>query len=335
VVTGFWVAVGPRTEPHGSTVVLWLLEAALLLVLIVLSVRTAHPRPAMLAALLAGVALSVSLLRFGSLNPQVATGCCIWGLSAVVAALVGGYLRSLDTRRRQAVARGRLQQRLELAGELHDFVAHDVSEILAQAQAAQILAGTAPGRVPDALEQITTAAVRALETLDRTVSGALQHPVEDRPQRANADSIDDITALVQRFQSSGTVDVDLQLHDEAAAALSREAGREVYRAVLEALTNIRRHGAQARQVRILLRTGTTDGQVELSVTDDAPGTAAAGSRCAPTGLGLASLSQRIRELDGTVWAGPGSPSGWRLCVTLPAAPARTAPAAPARGNRSR
>jgi signal transduction histidine kinase len=319
LVTGFWVARGPRSEPHGPTLVLWLLEAAILLVLIFLSVRTAPPRRAIAGGLPAAVALSVSLLRFGSLNVQVATGCCVWGLSAVAAALVGGYLRALDTGRHRAVEQARLQQRLALAGDLHDFVAHDVSEILAQAQAAQILAGTEPGRLPLALERITTAAVRALDTLDRTVSGTLEEcPPAGGAEAGPLDPIDDVALLVNRFQSSGTVRVDLQLHHEAVAALSQQAGREVYRAVVEALTNVRRHAADAQQVRILLRPATAPGQVELSVTDDAPHVAAAATGSVHTGLGLASLSARIRELGGTIWAGPGTPTGWRLCVTLPA-----------------
>jgi signal transduction histidine kinase len=326
LVTGVWVAVGPRSEPHGPTLVLWLLEAAILLVLVFLSVRTAHPCPATVGALLAGVALSVSLLRFGSLNPQVATGCCAWGLGAVVAALAGAYLRSLDTGRQRAVEQARLQLRLELASDLHDFVAHDVSEILAQAQAAEILARTEPDRLPLALERINTAAVRALDTLDRTVNSALheRRPTETGP----VDSIEDLALLVNRFQSSGTVPVNLQLQDEAVSALSQEARQEVYRAVVEALTNIRRHAAGAKQVRILLRPGSTAGVVELSVTDDAHHADEAGT--GRTGLGLASLSARIRQLGGTISAGPGQSTGWRLCITLPA---ETDAAGTGRGSR--
>jgi signal transduction histidine kinase len=314
-LTGSWLAVGPRSEPHGATLVLWALEIGILLILIFASARTAGSRWAIASVVPASAAVSVSLLRFGTLNVQVASGCCVWGLSAVVAALAGGYLRSLDTGRQRAVEKALLQQRLELAGHLHDFVAHDVSEILAQAQAAEILATREPSRLPVALERISTAAVRALETLDRTV--------HDGPEPAG--SIDDISSLVRRFESVETVGVGLELRKEAVAALNRETGREVYRAVVEALTNIRRHATDAQQVHIRLRPAPVAGLVELSVTDDARH--AVGAAPARTGLGLRHLTARVQELGGTISAGPSEPAGWRLRVTLPADATR--------GSRSR
>ena len=314
LITGVWLAVGPRREPSGPALAGWLLEAAVLLLLIFLSVRTARPPAAAVSALLCGLALSVSLLRFGSLSPQLAGGCLGWGLSAVTAALLGSYLRLLDAGRQRAVEQARLQQRLELASDLHDFVAHDVSEILAQVQAAQILARTDPGRLPRSLEHINTAAVRALETLDRTIHGVLQEdPPPGRSIAGFAGSVDEIALVVERFRSSGTVRVNLQMQDEAAAALSPEAGREVYRAVVEALTNIRRHAEGAQEARIELR--LVAGAVQFSIADDAPPAAVPGP--GRTGHGLASLSTRIHELGGTVVAGPEPGRGWRLCVTLP------------------
>lgn len=334
LVTGIWVAVGPRSEPHGAVLVLWLLEAATLLVLTFLCVRSAPAHPATAAAAPAVIALSLSLLRFGPLNAQVATGCCVWGLSAVLAALSGAYLRSLDTGRLRAVEQARLQQRLDLAADLHDFVAHDVSEILAQAQAAQVEADTEPARLPLALERISTAATRALDTLDRTVRGALaQGPRTDGDETGRSESIDDLAGLVDRFRSSGAVQVDLHLQADALAGLSREAGREVYRSVVEALTNVRRHAACAQQVRIRLSRAPA-GQIELRVTDDAPHSATGAAGSVPTGHGLTSLSTRISELGGTTWAGPGTPAGWRLCVTLPAGTVRARTAEPDR-SRSR
>jgi signal transduction histidine kinase len=319
LVTGLWLSVGPRSEPHGAALVLWALEIVILLALIFVTSRTARSRLTTAAVVPAAVAVSVSLLRFGSLNWQVATGCCVWGLSAVVAALAGGYLRSLDTGRERAVEQARLQQRLELAGDLHDFVAHDVSEILAQAQAAQVLVASEPSRLPVALERISTAAVRALDTLDRTVHG----------DPGPVGSIDEIPLLVSRFQSVENVGVGLELRQEAVAALSQESGREVYRAVVEALTNVRRHAVEAQQVHIRLRSGPAAGRVELSITDDAPHDAAAAHAPARTGLGLTNLSARVQGLGGTTWAGPGEPAGWQLRVTLPE------DAAKARGSRSR
>jgi signal transduction histidine kinase len=327
LATGWWVAQGHRSEPHGATALLWLLEAGGLLVLIFLVVRWSSPPAAVTGALVAGTALPLSLLRFGSLTSASVLGCCAWALGGAVAALAGGYLRALNTGRERAVEQARLQQRLELANDLHDFVAHDVSEILAQAQAAQILATTEPGRLPLALERIRAAAARALDTLDQTVHGvAAQGPAAEGAEPAASGSIQDIPLLVNRFQSSGTVRVELRLEDDAVAAVDGPTGRALYRAVVEALTNVRRHAGEADQVRIRLRTGPVAGQVELSVTDDA----AHDARCTLAGVragrGLPALAGRVQELGGAIWAGPGDPSGWRLRVTVPAAPGAATPA---------
>ncbi len=316
LVTGVWMAVGSRSEPHAGTLVLWLLEAGVLLVLIVLAVRSAGPRLATAGALVAGLALGLSLLRFGPLTPVMAYACGAWAAGAAVAALIGAYLRALDSGRHRAVEQARLQQRLELASDLHDFVAHDVSEILAQAQAAQVLAVSEPARLHVALERITTSAVRALDTLDRIVHGVLdQGPDTDGTPSAAAGLMDDIALLVERFRLPGTVRVQLQVQDEALAAVDREAASALYRAVVEALTNVRKHARDAQQVRVALRSGPDAGQVELSITDDAPPRPRPGS--AQAGLGLASLSTRIRALGGTFRAEPGEDGGWRLCVTVP------------------
>jgi signal transduction histidine kinase len=318
LVTGFWVATGRRLDPERTAGGLWVVEAVVLLVLIFLVVRSAGPRPAAVGALLAGIALPVSLFRFGPLRGEALFGSFGWALAAVVAALAGGYLRALNTGRQRAVEQARLQQRLELASDLHDFVAHDVSEILAQTQAAQILVTTEPGRLPLALERIHTAATRALDTLDRTVHGATEERSSlTGPDLATAGSIHDIPLLAARFQSSGMVRVELEFEAEAVAVVDSEAGRALYRAVVEALTNVRRHAGKAEQVRIRLRAGPTAGQVELSVTDDASHDARPAAAAVRTGLGLTTLSDRIQALGGTISAGPGEDSGWCLRVTLP------------------
>jgi signal transduction histidine kinase len=321
LVTGFWPVFGRRSDPDGRTAGLWLVESCVLLILIFLVVRGATPRAATVGGLVAGTALPASLLRFGPLTREGLLGCSVWALAAAGAALAGGYLRALNIGRQRAVEQARLQQRLELASELHDFVAHDVSEILAQAQAAQILATTEPGRLPLALERVRSAAVRALDTLDRTVHGT----TGERSSAAGADPataalIQDISSLVERFRSAGRARVELEIEDEAVAAVDREAGRALYRAVVEALTNVRRHAGAAEQVRIRLLVGPTPGQVELRVTDDAGRPAGPVATAARTGLGLNTLSDRIGALGGTVSAGPGDPSGWRLCIIVPVGP---------------
>jgi hypothetical protein len=120
-----------------------LIEVAALLVLIVLAVRRCRAPVAVAAGTLAGLAVPMWLLRFGppALSAEMIGGFAAWTMLAALAAGVGLYLRALDRRRVRAVGAARRAQRLELADDLHDFVVHDINEVLLQAQAGQVLLG--------------------------------------------------------------------------------------------------------------------------------------------------------------------------------------------------
>ena len=111
-------------------------------------------------------------LRFlPSDSPLDAVGACaLWAGGPAVAVVIGGYPRLAEFRRRDSVAAERRAQRLALARDLHDFVAHDVSGIVALAQAARFVAGADPARALDALARVEAAGLRALDTMDRTVA---------------------------------------------------------------------------------------------------------------------------------------------------------------------
>jgi signal transduction histidine kinase len=90
-------------------------------------------------------------------------------LRSLVAVGVGVHLRSVDALRIRAVADARRAQRLDLARDLHDFVAHDVSGIVAQAQAAQLIISHDSGVALTALKRIEQAGLKALASMDNTV----------------------------------------------------------------------------------------------------------------------------------------------------------------------
>jgi signal transduction histidine kinase len=233
---------------------------------------------------------------------------------------VGFYLRSLDAERARSVAAARQAQRLDLARDLHDFVAHDVSEMLAQAQAGPFLTGRGPQQATDAFRRIEEAGLHALASLDRTV-------------RMLHDDTDPVVQL--------TIDAQLTERD---SAVPRDVATTVYRIVVEALTNVRRHAPTARLVQVdVCRTQATAGlvgpAVEVTVTDDArtaraPGAHAQGPLDRSNGLGLSGLAERIRALGGTLTAGPREETaadpqrrpGWCVTAVLPLAAARPAEA---------
>jgi signal transduction histidine kinase len=300
---------GSGSEPDALTGLWILLEPAMLLVLVYLPVRWSPPRAAMASTATAGAAMALIVQRMLSGEPflTLLAASALWLVPALVAGAAAWYLRWSVAERGRAAERARQEQRLALAGELHDFVAHDVSEIVARAQAGRmVLAGDDP-KLAKLLEQIETAGVRALESMDRTV-----HMLQEDASRHPVGGLDDIDALARRFAASGGVEVVVERRPPVDAG--RENGAVAYRAVVEALTNVRRHAPTAARVSIEL--AEDDGWLRVTVADDGRGAPRSGSR-ASRGLGLAGMAERVERLGGTVEAGPREPRGWRVAVRLP------------------
>ncbi|MFD0167676.1 sensor histidine kinase [Streptomyces decoyicus] len=159
----------PPARPGGSV---WrLAEMAVLLVLLVVVARWVPLRQATTAGAVAGAAVAAWTLP---LVPEpsllsLAGAAAFWSLPVLVAAVIGGYPRLVEHRRCCLITETRRSQQLELARDLHDFVAHDISGIVAQAQAARFVAGSDPGQALPALERIERAGLNALSSMDRTV----------------------------------------------------------------------------------------------------------------------------------------------------------------------
>ncbi|GAA3089850.1 sensor histidine kinase [Streptosporangium carneum] len=294
-----------------------LVEVPSLLVLTLVSARRAPAPQAVVSTGLAAGAVAVMLVRAlwpGDLAFTVGA-CAGWSLLAVGAAGAGLYARTLDNGRRRAVAEARRSQRLVLARDLHDFVAHDVSGILVQAQAAQLAPGPVPPQVTDALRRIEDAGQRALAAMDRTVQ--MLHEAEDTGSGTAEPlpGVDGLAHLAEGFSPS--VRVDLSIDPGLERRLSRETSATLYRIVTEALTNVRRHAPEA--VSVVITVTRTGESVRLLVTDDGGGHSEAADR---GGFGLAGLAERAEILGGSLSAGP-EPGGWRVEALLPVQPRRT------------
>ncbi|NDL59861.1 sensor histidine kinase [Phytoactinopolyspora mesophila] len=297
-------------------------ETALLCVLVGVVVRWATVRAAVVAGCLAGLAASVSVLRATGYSDadqltveESVYAVAFWALGPILAAAVGLYLRHLDHRRARAVAAARQAQRLELAHDLHDYVAHDVSEMIAQAQAAQVI--TDDGHpVQVVLRRIEAAGLRAMTSMDSTVHLLRgDGNASDRQVGVSGASpgLAELPELVERFGSAGAADVRLCLDPDLVARVPRELAGTVHRVVVEALTNVRRHAPSATTVRIVIR---EDGdELEVLVSNDAGGAPIPdlGRR---GGVGLPGLAERVEALSGTFRAGPDG-QGWRVSARLP------------------
>jgi len=281
-----------------------------LLVLGAVGVRVLAAFPAVLVAV-AGAAVLVAG-RF-VLRGEYAVAFGFLGLLAWGGALaIGGWLRLLDIRRQLALDNARRDERLELARELHDVVAHHVAGIVVQAQAARIAAAKRPETLDATLAGIESAGNDALAAMRRVVS-LLR---EDDDTAGHAPGSEQLTDLVGRFASHGPA-VRLCLPGGDQPAWPPEVVSTVYRIVQEALTNVILHARGAATVDVTV--GECPSGVFVEVTDDAPGRATGVSRWdAPGGgHGLTGMRERAEALGGTLQAGPGPQGGWTVAATLP------------------
>ncbi|MFI8816732.1 MULTISPECIES: sensor histidine kinase [unclassified Streptomyces] len=237
-----------------------------------------------------------------------------WLFPVAAAVAAGAYPRRQQLRRRSAVAEARSAQRLQLSRDLHDFVAHDISGIVVQAQAARFVAATDPSHAVLALERIEKAGLSALAAMDRTVQ-MLHGPAA--PATDPLPDVSQLPLLIENFTSAGATEVHLDLPPLVLEALTREAGSAAYRIVVEALTNIRRHAPDAPRATIALT--PTASTVEIRVTNDRGGRSGpARRRVSRGGLGLPALTEHAEALGGTLSAGPHGNGGWQLIAVLPA-----------------
>ncbi|MFB7210877.1 sensor histidine kinase [Streptomyces sp. NPDC056255] len=307
----------------GSGAALKMAEVALLLLLLAAATRWAPLRELRWALPLTALAVTLWPLPLITGESVLEAGGVIafWLLPVVTAVAVGAYPRRQELRRRRAVAESRSAQRLQLSRDLHDFVAHDISGIVVQAQAARFVAATDPSQAVLALERIEKAGLNALAAMDRTVQ-MLHDP--EAPTTEPLPDASQLPHLAKEFTSAGATEAHLDMSPRAAEALSREAGAAAYRIVVEALTNVRRHAPDARRATVTITlTGAT---VEIRVTNDG------GTRAAPPrrrasrgGLGLPALTEHAEALGGTLTAGPHGNGGWQLTAVLPATPPTETP----------
>lgn len=230
----------------------------------------------------------------------------IGGFAVLAAAAAGGAaFRYRAESWRRALDQIRSQERVGLARELHDMVAHHVSAIAVQAQAGRTLAGTRPEAALEALSVIegeasrTLAEMRAMVRVLRDAATA-----EYAPQPVVAD-----LASLARRDPVPVVDVEVP---GDLAGLPRQVDAAIYRLAQEALTNALRHARNATRVEIRVVEGA--GQLRLRVADDGQTDP---TRPASHGFGLLGMTERVQLLGGTLRAGPAPEGGWAVDAELP------------------
>ncbi|GAB2589424.1 histidine kinase [Streptomyces capparidis] len=226
-------------------------------------------------------------------------------------------------RTREEEARRRVaEERLRIARDLHDLLAHSITLIGVQTSVAAHVLAADPGRldraaVAKALDDIAETCRTARSELRGTlkVLRESEHGAEGEP-REPLPALDGVADLVDAARTAGA-DVELT---SAADGVPSAVGAAAYRIVQEALTNAVRHGGPEVAVRVDLR--SEDGALRLRVTDDGEG----GAQPAPgTGFGLMGMRERARSVGGALEAGPREEGGFEVLAVLPVDAGQRAP----------
>lgn len=215
-------------------------------------------------------------------------------------------LDALEREQGQAALRAVTDERLRIAQELHDVVAHSLGLIAVQAGVGMHVIDTDPVEARRALEHISRTSRSSLAEIRRTL-GMVRSG--DAPTYAPTPGLADLPSLVQEVGNSGLF-VELTLAPDSSGL---PAGVELaaYRIVQEALTNSIRH-AHARHAAV--RVDVEAGMLHLVVTDDGSG-ANGGGRLG--GHGLVGMRERVAVYGGSLDAGPAPDGGFRVDATLP------------------
>jgi signal transduction histidine kinase len=226
------------------------------------------------------------------------------------------YVLAVEERARQAEqtreeeARRRVdEERMRIARELHDVVAHGIAMINVQAGVAAHVIDQRPDDARAALVAIKQASGEALRELRATL-GVLRGVGEPDAPPAPSPSLGDLGALLATIRSAGLA-VEL-VDDRPVGPVPAGIGLTAYRIIQESLTNVVRH---ARATQAWVSVIQIDDRLVLEVVDDGAGPAV--TDIVEPGHGIAGMQERVRALAGVLDAGPAAGGGFRVHAELP------------------
>ena len=232
-------------------------------------------------------------------------------LVTVIAWLIGNSIRQAQARaelvRAQAAAQAVMAERLRIARELHDIVAHSIGIIAIQAGAGRRIFDARPAEARDALANIEVTSRETLSGLRRMVTGLRHADPEPGPEQTSAPGLAGIERLAATVLDAGVkVDVDWRGSREPLPA---DIDLSAFRIIQEAVTNVVRHAGTGQ---CLVCIDQQDEHLSIEVTDSGRGGAAAG-----TGYGITGMRERATLLGGDFSAGPRPGGGFRVAARLP------------------
>jgi signal transduction histidine kinase len=258
----------------------------------------------------------VPQLLFGLLITSVVIG---WGLFVRAQRDLVRSLREraerLQAEQRLKVDQAREAERLRIAREMHDVLAHRVSLLSLHAGALEFRPDASPEEIAEAAGVIRATAHAALEDL-RGVVGVLRDGADDSALEPPQPTLDQIPGLIEESRAAG-MRVRAQI-EPPAEALPAAVGRTAYRVVQEGLTNARKH-APGAAVDVAVSTREGNGLVVEVVSRRPVGVAvaAAGDRMPGAGTGLIGLAERVALAGGELRHGPDAAGDFVLRATIP------------------
>jgi signal transduction histidine kinase len=272
-----------------------------------------HVRPALLVAALfvpSAVVCSIWLGRTNTWSVMLPTAAL-----AAAATAWGMFIRArrqlLSTLRDRAqraeadqlvrAESARLAERTRIAREMHDVLAHRISLVALHAGALEVALDLPPAQVRESAALLRLTAHQALEELRDVIGVLREEPGQERASTVPQPTLADIPRMVEETRCAGAkVDFEMQVDDAASAP--GPLGRDAYRIVQEALTNIGKHASgTATLVRI---TGAPQNGLHVSVRNRQPIRPSAGPTLPGSGAGLLGLQERVALAGGTLVHGP-------------------------------
>ncbi|MGW6456336.1 sensor histidine kinase [Streptomyces sp. NPDC055078] len=210
------------------------------------------------------------------------------------------------TVRAQAAAQAVTAERLRIARELHDMVAHSIGIIAIQAGTGRRVIDTRPEEARSSLAVVETTSRETLAGLRRML-GALREAGPQGAPSAPAPGLTDVDRLVAATKDGG-VRVDVEWRG-VRRPLPVDVELSAFRVIQEGVTNVVRH-ADTHECRVVI--DYQEDGLAIEITDDGPGPATAG-----TGFGIIGMRERAALLHGQFTAGPRPEGGFRVAARLP------------------
>ncbi|MGC0417107.1 sensor histidine kinase [Embleya sp. AB8] len=237
---------------------------------------------------------------------EIVFGCSVVVLTWVCGRAIRETRALARLAARQSAARAVADERLRIARDLHDVVAHSMSVITLRAGVAALIAESRPEEARAALRLVERTGRDALVEMRHLLCALRAGPDAERPGAAPAPGLRDLPELA----AGAGVFVELRMPPEVA--LPEGVELTVYRIVQEALTNVVKHASAASCVVTVC--APAPGVVDVEVLDDGPGRAA--QTAGGTGYGLLGMAERVRPYGGVLHAGPRPGGGFRVHARL-------------------